>query len=364
MKIGLVRRGYSATGGAEAYLRRFTDAASSAGHSCVLFAGGEWPESVWTGERVHLAGGSPRAFADALTAANPRDRCDFLFSLERVWTCDGYRAGDGVHAAWLARRAEFEPFWRPLVRRYNAKHRDLLEIERALFSDRGTGLVIANSEWIKREIAQHFAYPPERTHVVYNGVPAFTAPPNERAEVRSELGLAPGDYVLLFAGSGWERKGFKFAIDAVNAATRSRPTLLVAGRGRAEKMPHSSRVRYLGPVGDMARVFAAADAFLLPTLYEPFSNACIEALAAGLPVLTTEHNGFSEIIVRGGEGEVYPDPTDAAAIADGIDRWADPELRAAVRPRLLEKAARFTIEENLRSTLAIIGNSRKSAATP
>ena len=357
MKIGLVRRGYSATGGAEAYLKRFADAARAAGHSCVLFADDEWAD--WEGGRVRLAGGSPRKFADALAAANPRDHCDFVFSLERVWSCDGCRAGDGVHAAWLARRAQFEPLWRPFFRRFSAKHRDLLEIERALFSPGGAGVVIANSEWIKREIGEHFGFPPERTHVVYNGVPAFTPPPN----VRAELGIGAGEYVLLFAGSGWERKGLRFAIEAVNAATKSRPLLLVAGRGRAEKMPRSSRVRYLGPVADMAHVLAAADVFLLPTLYEPFSNACLEALAAGLPVLTTEHNGFSEIIERGVEGEVYADPTDAELIGKGIDRWADAARRAEVHPRLLEKAARFSIEANVRSTLAIIEKSRESART-
>lgn len=359
MKIGLVRRGFSSTGGAEAYLRRFADAASAAGHSCVLFADGEWPD--WTAERVRLAGGSPREFADALTASKPRDRCDFLFSLERVWNCDAYRAGDGVHAAWLARRAMFEPFWRVLFRRFSGKHRDLLEIERALFSSSGAGVVIANSKRIKREIEEHFGFPPERIHIVYNGVPAFAPPPNARADVRHELGLGANDYVLLFAGSGWDRKGLRFAIDAVNAST-TRAMLLVAGRGRPETMPHSERTRFLGPVADMARVLAAADAFLLPTLYEPFSNACLEALAAGLPVLTTEHNGFAEIIERGVEGDVFSDPRDTAALAAGIDRWADPARRAAVRPRLLVKAARFTVAENVRSTLAIVANIRQTAA--
>ncbi len=361
MKMGLVRRGYSPTGGAEAYLRRFADAAVAAGHSCVLFAS-EWPEGAWARERVQLAGKSPREFADALAASKPRERCDFLFSLERVWQCDAYRAGDGVHAAWLARRAEFEPAWRSFFRRFSGKHRGLLEIERALFSPGGAGVVIANSKWIKREIEQQFGFPPERIHVVYNGVPAFSPPPNARTEVRAELGLGAEDYVMLFAGSGWDRKGLRFAIDAVNAST-VKPTLLVAGRGNESAMPSSDRVRFLGPIADMSRVLAAADAFILPTLYEPFSNACLEALAAGLPVLTTEQNGFAEIIERGVEGEVFADPRDTAALAAGIDRWADAARRAEVRPRLLEKAARFTIEENVRSTLAILENQRESGRT-
>lgn len=358
MKIGLVRRGFSPTGGAEAYLRRFADAANAAGHLCVLFASEEWPSSAWSAERVRIPGASPRQFADALAASRPRERCDFLFSLERVWECDAYRAGDGVHAAWLARRAMFEPAWRVFFRRFSGKHRDLLEIERALFTRGRAGLVIANSKWIKGEIEQHFGFPAERIHVVYNGVPAFSPPANARADVRKELGLGADDYVLLFAGSGWDRKGLRFAIDAVNASN-SRPTLLIAGRGKPESMPHSDRVRFLGPVSEMSRVLAAADAFILPTLYEPFSNACLEALAAGLPVLTTEHNGFAEIIERGMAGEIFPDPRDTAALAAGIDHWADAARRAEVRPRLLEKAARFTIEENVRSTLAIIEKARE-----
>ena len=175
------------------------------------------------------------------------------------------------------------------------------------------------------------------------------------------LSIGADDYVLLFAGSGWDRKGLRFAIDAVNAST-SQPILLVAGRGRPETMPHSDRVRFLGPVSEMGRVLAAADAFLLPTLYEPFSNACLEALAAGLPVLTTEHNGFAEIIQRGVEGEVFSDPRDTASIAACIDRWADAARRAAVLPQLQEKAARFSIGENVRSTLAIVENLRQTAA--
>ena len=361
MKIGLVRRGYSPTGGAEAYRRRFADAAIAAGHSCVLFSS-EWPESAWAMERVQLAGKSPREFADALASSKPHAHCDFLFSLERVWECDAYRAGDGVHAAWLARRAAFEPAWRGFFRRFSGKHRELVEIERALFSPDGARVVIANSKWIKGGIEQIFGYPPERIHVVYNGIPALHPPPNARAELRNELGLDAEDYALLFAGSGWERKGLRYAIDAVNSSS-ARPTLLVAGRGNQRAMPHSDRVRFLGPVSEMSRVLATADAFILPTLYEPFSNACLEALAAGLPVLTTEHNGFAEIIERGIEGEVFADPRDTAALAAGIDRWADAARRTEARPRLLAKAARFTIAENVRSTLAIVEKPRESSRT-
>src|SRR5262249_24040878 len=113
MKLGLVRRGFSGTGGVEAYLRRFARTARAAGHEVVLLASGHWPEEAWEGEVHRLAGRTPRSFADALRAAHPHAHCDLLFSLERVWACDACRAGDGVHAAWLERRAG--PWWSRLV---------------------------------------------------------------------------------------------------------------------------------------------------------------------------------------------------------------------------------------------------------
>jgi UDP-glucose:(heptosyl)LPS alpha-1,3-glucosyltransferase len=356
VKIGLVRRGFSRTGGAEAYLRRFAEAAREAGHECVLFASDEWPEDAWPHEFCRTSGKSPRAFADSLEAVRPSERCDFLFSLERVWRCDAYRAGDGVHAAWLQRRAAFEPGWRNWLRRLSGKHRELLELERQLFSNKGARLVIANSHMVRAEIEQHFRFPSERLHVIHNGVPPFSASPHARAEVREQLGLSADEYVILFAGSGWERKGLRFAIEAVSRAENG--LLLVAGRGRQRRLPASGRTRFLGPVADLPRYLAAADIFLLPTLYEPFSNACLEAVAAGLPVITTRANGFAEIIKLGTEGEAVTDPRDIASLADALDSWASIERRETVRPRLQALGARYSIEANVRETLALIEQSR------
>lgn len=354
MKIGLVRRGFSPTGGAEAYLQRFAEAAVLDGHECVLFATDDWPEEKWPGQIVRVAGKSPRAFADALEALVPREHCDLLYSLERVWRCDAYRAGDGVHASWLERRAEFEPLWRRATRVFNRKHEALLELERSLLAKDGARLVIANSKLVQREITDRFGLPPERVRVVYNGVPPFPIEPAARAEVRAELGLHELDYVLLFAGSGWERKGLRFAIEAMNRTNIAHPTLLVAGRGDERSMPKSRRVRFLGPRNDIPRLLAAADAFLLPSIYEPFSNACLEALVAGLPVITTAGNGFAEVIEPGVEGEVIADPRDVAGLARAIERWAPASKRAEARLRLRTLGAQFSIDANVRQTLELL----------
>ena len=277
MNIGLARRGYSATGGAEAYLKRFAQALLAAGHDCTLFTSAHWPREEWPGARIEtLPGRSPLAFADALQKARSNAPCDYLFSLERVWTCDCYRAGDGVHRAWLARRDRVEPFWKRWGRVFNPKHRELLALEARLFSPEGAGRVIANCRMVKEEIVREYGYPADRIHVVYNGIPASTPRPELRARTREQLGLAESDYVLLFAGSGWERKGLQPALDGlarVNPACR--PLLLVAGRGNPRRYRSCERARFLGPVREMAALYAAADAFLLPTLYDPFSNACL-----------------------------------------------------------------------------------------
>lgn len=352
MKIGLVRRGYSRTGGAEAYLRRFADAAVAAGHEVILFAE-RWPRDAWPWAQVQVHSHSPLHFARALHALRPRERCDFLFSLERIFSCDAYRAGDGVHAAWLARRAEFEPFWKPWLRRWSPKHQQTLALERHLFGENGAAFVIANSRMVAGQIEEHFGYPSGQIGVVYNGVPVPSPAPEARANTRRDLGVRDGQLVLLFAGSGWERKGLRFAIEAVQALPES-SRLIVAGRGSRRGLPSSHRVRFLGPQADLARFYAAADLFILPTLYEPFSNACLEALAAGLPVVTTRDNGFAEIIRPGEEGEVVDDPRDVPALAAAIETWHDSARREAARPRLQKLGAQFSIEENVRQTLALI----------
>jgi UDP-glucose:(heptosyl)LPS alpha-1,3-glucosyltransferase len=352
MKIGLVRRGYSRTGGAETYLSRFAETAVAAGHEVILFAE-QWPRDAWPWAYVQVHSRSPRQFAVALHALRPRERCDFLFSLERVISCDAYRAGDGVHAAWLERRAEFEPFWKPWLRRFSAKHQQTLALERQLFSENGAAFVIANSRMVKEEIERYFAYPPDQIAVVYNGVPAFNPPPDARAATRRDLGLRDDQLALLFVGSGWERKGLRFAIDAVNSLPRS-GRLFVVGRGSARGLPGGHRTRFLGPMPDVSRFYAAADVFILPTLYEPFSNACLEALAAGLPVVTTRYNGFAEIMGSGHAGEVVSDPRDRSALVSAVEMWRDPTRREMMRPRLQELGAKYSIEENVRQTLAII----------
>lgn len=354
MKIGLVRRGYSSTGGAEKYLLRLAAELMREGHHLALYSDQEWPEQAFaeldrSPESVVIEGRDPEIFARNLRDRLLVEPCEFLLSLERVLACDAYRAGDGVHAAWLERRAKFEPRWKRMVRGLNRKHRALIELETALFRDRGAQRVIANSQMVRMEIVERYDYPADQIDVVYNGLPPLVIEPGTRAAVRAELEIDPDRYVAIFVGSGWERKGLAFAMEAIQAVPEA--VLLVAGKGKAKPQ---NNVRFLGPRQDIPRLLAAADAFILPTIYDPFSNASLEALSAGLPVITTRANGCAEIIETGVHGTVVDEPNDIAALADGLRFWSDATVRVPTRETRVAKAADFSIERNLRETMAVL----------
>src|SRR5204863_5339914 len=167
---------------------------------------------------------------------------------------------------------------------------------------------------------------------VQNGIPLerFRFDAELREKSRTDLKLKPDQIALLFAGSGWERKGLLFAIQAMALCRNRKMRLLVAGRGNQRSFK-SKRVQFLGEVADLTRVYAAADIFVLPTIYDPSSNACLEALGCGLPVITTRNNGFSETIDNGVHGSIVDSANDLIALRDAIQFWSEPDRRIAAR---------------------------------
>ena len=364
LKLAFVRRGYSPTGGAETYLKRLARGVVEAGHEAQLITANEWVEDQWPfGSFTRLRAQSVIGFADELEQLRPQVGCDVLLSLERIWSCDVYRAGDGVHRAWLARRRKFELPLKQFVRTLNRKHRDLLHLEESLFASRKAGRVIVASQMVKHEIVDLYGYPANRIDIVHNGVPLdkFRFDSELREESREDLKLKPDQIALLFAGSGWERKGLLFAVQAMWLCKNRKMRLLVAGRGNAAlyktkrlRFWREEPVHFLGEVADLLRVYAAADIFILPTIYDPFSNACLEALACGLPVVTTRSNGFSEIIEDSVHGSIVDHAGNLMGLRDAIRFWADPSRRAAARPANIERASQFDISKNVEQTMAVL----------
>src|SRR5207253_5863261 len=113
-------------------------------------------------------------------------------------------------------------------------------------------------------------------------------------------------------------------------------------------------VRFLGELAELRPIYVAADIFILPSIYDPFSNACLEALASGLPVITTRDNGFSEVIENAIHGSIVDLPNNVTALRDAIRFWSDELRRAAARWPILERASQFDISKNVEQTLGIL----------
>jgi UDP-glucose:(heptosyl)LPS alpha-1,3-glucosyltransferase len=160
--------------------------------------------------------------------------------------------------------------------------------------------------------------------------------------MRARLGLASDAPVLLLVGSGFARKGVDRLIDALAACADGAAHLVVVGadkgegraRARARARGVDGRVHFPGPQQDVRPWYGLADAFALPTLYDPFPNAALEALACGLPIVTSTQCGAAEL-VRAGENGYVCDALDAPALAracaEVLALARDPRARAAAR---------------------------------
>ena len=149
-------------------------------------------------------------------------------------------------------------------------------------------------------------------------------------------------------GSGFERKGVRYLIEAAELLDED-VTVMIVGKGSEksfEAFIRKQRVIFCGPQKQIEQYYAAADAFVFPTIYEPFGNVHLEALAAGLPVITTENSGASEIIENGKSGFVVSEPEDTKAIAEGMASLLDPDVRDRMSKEARRVAEKFTFERH------------------
>lgn len=361
MKLLACRRGWSPTGGAERFLQRFAKGLGEAGIETTLVADGRWPESEWTAggiERVDST--DPEGFARGVMEVKARHPGALLFSMERLPGADVFRAGDGLHSAWLDRLAAEGGQLGNWFRRRRKMHRQLLALENRLFADPALR-VVSNSRMVARELMERHRFPESRIAVIPNGYDPVELSPEEATEkrraLRSKLGIPDNAVLFLFVGSGWKRKGAQVLIDAFLRMDHPDAWLALVGKGRAKRAVHP-RIHLAGPVRPPLDWFLAADAFALPTLYDPFSNACLEAAAYGLPVLTTDANGFAEVLEENpAAGEVVPTPRNADAWSAAMTRWMDGGRRDAAKAPLEKIRNHFTVRRNVVATVDFIRNS-------
>ena len=352
MKLALIRRQFSATGGAELYLQRLLQALVKGGHEPHLFA--ESWQGQLSGVQFHAVPVSgdraqrPTRFADAVAAELAKHAFDVTFSLERTYHQDVYRAGDGVHRVWLQRRQHFAQWWRAPFVCAGRFHRNMMQLEARTFDPANTRHIIVNSDMVRREILEHFHFPANRINLVRNGIDLDRYRRGQRNATRERFGIKPDDTLLLFVGSGWERKGLRFVLRAFHRLKAPRVRLLVVGKG-TPPLAVPEGVIFAGPMSDVENAYAAADLLVFLPIYEPSSNVVAEALVSDLPVITSSLNGASEIITSRKNGTVIADPRDTDAVVEAIRFWILQRGQAEMPPK-----HELSLERNVEETLAVL----------
>lgn len=368
MKIAFIKKRYIPYGGAENYLHTTLNILKKSGHELHIFAQ-NWIQEE--GVSFHPINVPFRGSLFSSIYFNKRvkeelsmNSFDCVVSFERTTLQDIYRAGDGCHAEWLSIRKSFETLLKRASLRINPFHIYTRHLERNIF--RNTRLIIANSCMVKRQIMGHYGIPEDRIVVLYNGVNIERFHPGNRekwrAEIRKGLGLAETEKLILFVGSDFKRKGLAILIESIGILKKggyNNLKLLVTGRGNIRRYKllcarHGieEKTIFNGSQKEIEKIYAGADLFVLPTLYDPFSNATLEAMASGLPVITTENNGASELIENGTEGYMLKYPLSVSDLADKIYLSLEKLEEMGMKGR--KRAEQLSIEEIINKFLRLI----------
>lgn len=329
MKIAFIKRNFSYHGGAERYLATLITSLKKKEHEIHIYSN-KWikNDEIFFHKVSTLKLGS---FLKAYTfnrnlKVNIKD-FDCVISFERTTCQHIYRAGEGCHIRWLELRSKIEPLFKKISFKISPLHRYYLKVEKEIFEK--TPLIIANSSMVKNEIIDYYGISPEKITVIYNGVDIERFTPENRKRqdyLRQKFNLPFNSKILLFVGSGFKRKGLDMLLKVLSILGQKKLLLVVVGKGDIKKYQKicknlgiENNVVFMGIRKDVENFYALADLFVLPTIYDPFSNATLEAMATGLPVITTKNNGVSELIEDGKEGFSVENPFNYSEFADKIN---------------------------------------------
>ena len=244
-----------------------------------------------------------------------------------------------VHAAWLNVSVAEEGSWsvRGIAKRVYPFHRATIAMEQEQARTH-KGLFHACSRSVREEAIKFYGVDPDRIHAVPWGVDLETFQPNPdvRAKERANWGVDDSAPVLLLVANEFHRKGLAVLLDAIAQLGRSDVQLVVVGRGNPE--PYMPQIESLGlkkQVGflghrSVAPCYQAADLFVMPSTYEGWALVIGEALASGLPVITSRFAGSSDLIEHGKNGLILQDPRSVDEIAGALHTALVPETRQAM----------------------------------
>ena len=352
LRVAVIRQRYNPFGGAERFVERALDALVREGAKVTLITR-NWdgaPQDGFQQKRCdppysRLFGGRiarDKSFAACAQREMTEGGYDITQSHERIPGCMIFRAGDGVHAAWLDHRSRGQSAAARWFTRHSPFHRFILRQEAAMLASPALKAVICNSLLIRDEMQRYYGVAADKLVVIENGVDLDDFHPRlagqRRSTQRQALGIDEDAPVFLYVGSGFERKGVAQLLAALAGMRSRQAQLVIVGDDRqranferqARRLDVAARVCFAGAQQDVRPFYAMADAFVLPTRYDPMPNAALEAMACGLPIVTSTTCGIAARVTPGENGYVC-DALDVAKLAEHLDRLAVPGAAAAMR---------------------------------
>lgn len=373
MKIALIHKNFSHYGGTERYITNLSRALLIAGHEVHVFAN-KWEDI--SGVHFHKVpmvklGKTAKMLSFAWFTRNVSSNKEFdvVQGFGKTVRQDIFRTGGGVHKAWMKESlvAVRSPFLRKLKyfsRLLSPAQWLTLYIEMQTFRAGNYKRIIAVSERVKRQIMEYYRVPFAAITVIHNGVDLslFNVEGRQEARdrVRNRFGIKESDILLIFVSTNFHLKGLEYLIRGM--ASIDRPDLKLLVIGGDDKGPYESlanrlgigdRVVFAGKGKDMKEFYLAGDAFVYPTLYDPFANVCLEAMACGLPVVTSRVNGVSDIMTDGVNGLIINDPANEAEISDKISTLLDNKKRYDMSEKAQSLARQYGMEMHLEKVLAL-----------
>jgi UDP-glucose:(heptosyl)LPS alpha-1,3-glucosyltransferase len=371
------------TGGTERYLNQIAEHLGGAGHEVTIVCRSheEAPHPAVRFAVLHpLAFGAAWrmwSFARAVERHVRSVRYDVVFGLGKTWTHDVIRLGGGCHATYLELAHEASLQAQPWGGRRSPKHRLAVAIERRALRPGAYRHVITNSDMVRRDVCRRHGVPPDLVSVIHNGVDLVRfhprRKPTEGLAVRRYHGFEPHHFVVLFLGSGYGRKGLDLVLTAFPPflATCPQARLLVAGydsaqrhfENQAERLGLGEQVAFAGGRRDTEAYFAAADLYVLPTLYDPFATTTLEAMASGAPVITTSRNGASEIMQHRMHGSILTAEAGAQDLTGELLWWAQSERAGAAGAAARAVAERHSAQATAEATVNVLEKVARAGAT-
>ncbi len=366
-------------GGAETYVADLCRRLVAAGHDVSLFAN-EWKADALPGDvrcvKVEAEGWTRSRriwdFAVSSEIALRADPHDCSIGFINTWHQDILIPQGGVHAGSLEANAKrFAAGWRRSLyvasKRMNPKWWGLYrEIERKQYDPARSTRFVAVSRMVAGHLERFHGVSPDRVTVIPNAIDAARLmvpdPASSRAAIRRAHGLSDSDLAGLFVAHNFRLKGLPPLLSAMAGRDPSaRPIhLFVCGGGKiapmrrlVDRLGLSRVVQLIGFAPSVRDYFHASDFFVLPSYYDPCSLVVFEALACGLPVITTAQNGAGEVMTQGGEGFVIPRPDDMPAMIAALDRMADDPFRHEMSRRAVELGQAQSFDRHVSALLKL-----------